>query len=216
MSTDSRPGSEFSAAPLPRSFYEPSAKVVAPRLLGHFLLRRTPEGMWAGGEIVECEAYLNDDPACHGFRGETQRNRSMFGAPGHAYVYFIYGNYFCFNAVCSGRGTAEAVLIRAIEPTINVDWMCRNRPVPSLHGLTSGPAKLCLALQIDRRLDGADITVGSSSVIVAANPERNTFLRRRGPRAVAPRIGLSIGQEALLRFLLAGSQCVSRRAQPAA
>src|SRR6185503_17865820 len=76
-------------APLPASFYEPSAEFVAPKLLGHFLLRRTAEGAWAGGPIVEAEAYLANDPACHGFRQETARNRSMYGPPGRAYVYFI-------------------------------------------------------------------------------------------------------------------------------
>jgi DNA-3-methyladenine glycosylase len=79
--------------PLPRSFYEPSARVVAERLLGHWLIRNAPEGA-CGGAIVEIEAYLADDPACHGYRGETTRNRSMYGPPGHAYVYLIYGMHF--------------------------------------------------------------------------------------------------------------------------
>ena len=134
--------------PLPASFYEPSAKVVAPRLLGHFLVRRSPEGL-AGGVIVETEAYLTDDPSCHGFRRETPRNRSMYGPPGRAYVYFIYGNYYCFNAVCAPAGVAEAVLVRAIEPAFGVAWMQANRPVAGARELTSGPAKFCLALDIE-------------------------------------------------------------------
>src|SRR5688572_539978 len=86
-------------APLPQSFYAPSAEAVAPRLLGHWLVRAMPTG-FSGGLIVETEAYLAKDPACHGFKRETPRNRSMYGLPGRAYVYFIYGNHWCFNAVC--------------------------------------------------------------------------------------------------------------------
>ena len=99
---------------LPQSFYEPSAEVVAPRLLGQWLIRKTPNG-FCGGPIVETEAYLIDDPASHGFVGETVRNRVMYGPPGRAYVYLIYGAHFCVNADCQGVGRAEAVLIRAIE-----------------------------------------------------------------------------------------------------
>src|SRR5689334_11176973 len=149
------PRSSFSPVPLPASFYEPSAELVAQKLLGHFLLRRTPGGAWTGGAIIEAEAYLANDPACHGFRRETVRNRSMYGPPGRAYVYFIYGNYFCFNAVCSRRGTAEAVLIRAIEPMFGENWMRQNRPVANRLQLTSGPSKLCLALHIERDFDAA-------------------------------------------------------------
>src|SRR5207244_5692567 len=94
-------------APLPKSFYEPSAKVVAPRLLGHWLIRNTPGGP-CGGAIVETEAYLSDDSASHGFPGPTPRNTAMFGAPGHGYVYLIYGYHFCVNAVCRPSGIAEA------------------------------------------------------------------------------------------------------------
>src|ERR1043165_4586226 len=155
-----------SPVPLPRSFYEPPAEHVAPRLLGHFLLRRTSEGMWAGGVIVETEAYLANDPACHGYRRETPRNRSMYGPPGHAYVYFIYGNYFCFNAVCAPAGVAEAVLIRAIEPTLGEEWMSANRPVCETRERTSGPAKLCLALDIGREHDGLDVCDVNSGLVI--------------------------------------------------
>ena len=197
--------------PLPSAFFVPSAGIVAPRLLGHFLLRRTPDDSWAGGAIVETEAYLADDPACHGFRGETARNRSMFGPPGRAYVYFIYGNYFCCNAVCAAPGVGEAVLIRAIEPTFGVEWMQQNRPVPKPRELTSGPAKLCLALDIQRPLDGANLCSLESDFIVAKNPDVKKFLREHGPVVTTTRIGLSVAAHLPLRFYLDGSEFVSRR-----
>ncbi len=197
--------------PLSASFYEPSAAIVAPKLLGHFLLRRAPDDSWAGGAIVETEAYLADDPACHGFRGETARNRSMFGPPGRAYVYFIYGNYFCCNAVCAPHGVGEAVLIRAIEPMINAEWMQQNRPAVKPHELTSGPAKLCLALAIERPLDGASLFSPESDLIIARNPDVRRFTRARGPVITTTRIGLSVAADLPLRFYLQGSEFVSRR-----
>src|SRR5512140_3389595 len=112
--------------PLPRRFYQPSAKVVAPALLGHWLIRKTANGL-CGGVIVETEAYLVGDPACHGAPGPTARNRVMFGAPGHGYVYLIYGNYYCMNAVCRPAGVAEAVLIRALEVAFGEKFMRQRR-----------------------------------------------------------------------------------------
>lgn len=201
-----------SPSPLPFSFYEPSAELVAPKLLGHFLLRRTPDGTWAGGAIVETEAYLVNDPACHGFRGETARNRSIYGPPGRAYIYFIYGNYFCCNAVCAHQGVAEALLIRAIEPTFGEEWMMKNRPVTKLRELTSGPAKLCLALDIEREFDGADLCSLKSDLIIAKNPSLKKFLREHGPVVTTTRIGLSVAEHMPLRFYLGGSEFVSKRA----
>jgi len=197
--------------PLPASFYEPSAERVAPKLLGHFLLRRTPGGTWAGGTIVETEGYLANDPACHGFRRQTPRNRSMYGPPGRGYVYFIYGNYFCFNAVCAHKEIAEAVLIRAIEPTFGAEWMEQNRPVVKPRELTSGPSKLCLALHIEREFDGGDLCSLNSSLIIAENPDVKKLLRTRGPVVTATRIGLSVAEHLPLRFYLEGSDFVSRR-----
>ena len=135
--------------PLPRSFYEPSAKVVARRLLGHWLLRQTAEGL-CGGPIVETEAYLEGDAACHAASGLSARNRVMFGRPGHAYVYFIYGAHYCVNAVCLPGGRAEAVLIRAVEPSLGEDLLRKRRPALLPRELASGPAKLCQAMAIDR------------------------------------------------------------------
>jgi DNA-3-methyladenine glycosylase len=199
--------------PLPASFYEPSAEFVAPQLLGHFLLRRAPDGTWAGGPIVESEAYLANDPACHGFRRETARNRSMYGPPGRAYVYFIYGNYFCFNTVCARQGIAEAVLVRAIEPRVGAEWMQRNRPVSAVRELTAGPSKLCLALNIEREFDGVNLCTLNSELIVAENPDVKCFVRERGGITIATRIGLSVAAHMPLRFYLEGSEFVSKRSR---
>jgi DNA-3-methyladenine glycosylase len=195
--------------PLPREFYEPTADVVAPALLGHWLLRKTPRG-WAGGAIVETEAYLVGDPACHAYVGRTKRNKVMWGPPGFAYVYLIYGNHFCLNAVCRAEGTAEAVLIRAIEPSWGLDFMLRNRKV-TLHQLTSGPGKLCAALAVDRGHDGVDLSSASSPLIMARNPDRPAFLGEAGLITITSRIGLTKAADLQLRFCLEQSPFVSRK-----
>jgi DNA-3-methyladenine glycosylase len=166
--------------PLSRHCYEPSAKVVAPALLGHWLIRNTPNGP-CGGPIVETEAYLVGDPACHGAPGPTARNRVMFGAPGHGYVYLIYGFYFCMNAVCQPRD------------------------------LTNGPGKLCLAMDIDRGLDGVDLCDAGSPLFIARNPAVEEFRKERGPIVITTRIGLTKAADLALRFYLEGSAFVSQR-----
>jgi DNA-3-methyladenine glycosylase len=196
--------------PLPRSFYLPSARQVAPKLLGHWLLRRTPEGL-AGGRIVETEAYVKDDPACHAYIGRTNRNRVMWGHPGHAYVYLIYGFYFCFNAVCRPEDHAEAVLIRAVDVAFGQEWMLQNRPVQRETHLTSGPGKLCVALQIDRSLDGADLCDPNSPVFIAQNEALRAFRRQTGPVVTTTRIGLTQAADWPLRYYLQGSPFVSKR-----
>lgn len=196
--------------PLTRRFYEPSAKVVAPALLGHWLIRNTPDGL-CGGPIVETEAYLAGDPACHGAPGLTARNRIMFGLPGHGYVYFIYGNYFCMNAVCQPPGVAEAVLIRAIEVAVGEERMRQRRQVDAVRDLTNGPGKLCLALGIDRRLDGVDLCDTTSPLFIARNPAAKDFRRKREPIVTGTRIGLTKAAHLPLRFYLEGSPFVSQR-----
>jgi len=196
-------------------FYEPTAKVVAPRLLGHWLLRRTEQGL-SGGIIVETEAYLVNDPACHGYKRESPRNRAMYGPPGHAYVYFIYGNHWCFNAVCRPRGVAEAVLVRAIEPGLGVEWMQRQRTVHKPADLTNGPAKFCEALDIDRAMDHADLCSLDSPVFIAENTERTKLLRKFGPVVTTTRIGITQAADWPLRFYLQGSAFISRRVRAAA
>jgi DNA-3-methyladenine glycosylase len=196
--------------PLPRGFYEPSADVVATKLLGQLLVRKTRRGP-CGGVIVETEAYVQGDAAAHSFRGETPRSRIMFGPPGHAYVYFIYGNHWCVNAVCRPKGIAEAVLIRAIEPAIGLDIMEGMRRVMNPLQLTNGPGKLCAAMGIDRSLNGADLCDEHSPLFIAQNPRRAAFLRRCGPVKITTRIGITKAAALPLRFFLEKSAFVSRR-----
>jgi DNA-3-methyladenine glycosylase len=197
-------------SPLPQSFYAPSAAVVARRLLGHWLIRQTGLGL-CGGPIVETEAYLKDDPACHGFAGQTSRNRVMYGPSGRAYVYFIYGNHFCVNAVCRAAGHAEAVLIRAVEPEFGVEILRANRAGRPDAELTNGPGKLCAALQIDRKLDGADLCDAGAPLLIARHPQARVFRKLRGPIVTATRVGITRAADLPLRFYLEGSSCVSRR-----
>jgi DNA-3-methyladenine glycosylase len=197
--------------PLPPSFYEPSAAEVAPLLLGHWLVRQTPSGL-CGGPIVEVEAYLENDPASHGFVGLTARNRVIYGPPGRAYVYFIYGVHFCVNAVCRRAGCAEAVLIRALEATKGLETMRQNRPAATTFALTNGPGKLCSALAIDSALNGVDLCDAASPLFIARNPRQAQFRLRRGPVASSVRIGISKAAGWPLRFYLSGSPFLSRPA----
>jgi DNA-3-methyladenine glycosylase len=197
-------------SPLPRSFFAPSAAVVARRLLGHWLIRRTAAG-FCGGPIVETEAYLQEDPASHGFAGETARNRTMYGPPGRAYVYFIYGNHFCVNAVCRRAGKAEAVLIRAVEAQFGLEILRANRPGHADFQLTNGPGKLCAALGIQRELDGADLCDAESPLLLARHPNARRFRRFRAPAVVTRRVGISKAADWPLRFSLEGSRYLSRR-----
>jgi DNA-3-methyladenine glycosylase len=202
------PAPRFTA--LPRSFYEPSASAVAPLLLGHWLIHHTREGP-VGGVIVETEAYLADDPASHAYRGETARNRSMFGPPGHAYLYFIYGNHWCFNAVCGARGVGEAVLVRAIEPVFGLDRMRARRRVVADQQLANGPGKLCAALGLDRGFDGVNLCDANSPLLIAANPDRKKLMAGQGAVTISSRIGISKAAHLPLRFHVRGNIHISCR-----
>lgn len=208
MSSAHEPPPQFS--PLPRSFFMPSAESVAPKLLGHWLVRRSEDGL-AGGIIVEVEAYLREDPACHAFKGETDRVKSMYGPPGHSYVYLIYGFHYCMNTVCMPAGKAEGVLLRALHPLWGIEKMRERRKDVVERHLTSGPGKLCAALGITRKLDGTDLCSPESPIFVAENPTRRNTIKELGPVVQTTRIGISQAAEWPLRWYLRGSHYVSKK-----
>ncbi|MGV3771604.1 MAG: DNA-3-methyladenine glycosylase [Verrucomicrobiales bacterium] len=196
--------------PLPIDFYEPSAAEVAPALLGHFLLRFTASGP-VGGLIVETEAYIRNDPACHADRGKTKRTEVIFGPPGRSYVYLIYGFYHCFNAVCLPEGLAEAVLIRAIEPMWGLETMRQLRRSQNDLQLTSGPGKLCVAMGINRSHNALNLADRQSEIIMGRNPDLDESRQRLGPMITTTRIGINVAADLPLRFYLDGSAHVSRK-----
>jgi DNA-3-methyladenine glycosylase len=186
-----------------RSFFARSVHVVAPELVGAELY---VDGV--GGVITEVEAYDPEDPAAHGYRGKTERNASMFGPPGHAYVYRSYGIHWCLNLVCEDEGVASAVLVRALEPTRGVEEMRARRGVLEARLLASGPGRLCQALGVTREHDGLPL-------------DRPPFeLRERASEPVVvagPRIGITRAADRPWRYGLAGSRFLSRgfpRASP--
>ncbi len=196
-------------ATLPVSFYRRPAEAVAPDLLGRFLVREAPEGRLVL-RIVEVEAYLGgDDPASHAFRGETARNRAMFLAGGHAYVYFVYGMHFCVNVVCGPAGTPHAVLLRAGEAVAGADAMAARRGLGSRASarlLAGGPARLCEALGIDRAFDRASLRRGELRLTEGEPPAAGEIVR-------GARIGVDYAGEAAgwpLRFGVPGSAALSR------
>ena len=181
---------------LSKGFFARSVHDVAPELIGATLL---VDGV--GGLVVEVEAYDQEDPASHAYRGPTPRNASMFGPAGHAYVYRSYGIHWCLNLVCGGEGVAEAVLVRALEPTHGLERMEERRRTDNPRLLCSGPGRLCEALGVTREQDGLPL-------------DRPPFELRARPRQVevvrAPRIGITRAAELPWRYVLAGSRFVSR------
>lgn len=190
------------ARPLDRSFFARDALEVAPALLHKVLVAGD-----GAGRIVEVEAYRGaEDPASHGHRGPTDRNRVMFGPPGHLYVYFTYGMHWCANVVAGSDGECSAVLIRALEPLWGVDEMRTRRPAARrATDLCSGPAKLCAALGVTGDDNGADLCRPDARVFVADDGADAPDDVARGPR-----IGISVAQELPWRFAVASSSHLSR------
>jgi DNA-3-methyladenine glycosylase len=195
-----------------REFFENPPEFVAPRLLGNLLVARSADGDVLAGRIVEVEAYLGPhneppDPAAHTHRGPTPRNLVLFGPAGHAYLYSIYGKYFCANISCEREGLAGGILLRALEPVMGISQMALNRGLdknapPRM--IASGPSRLCLALGLTRLLhNGLDITSAASALQVRDDgcPEAEVV--------ITPRIGIKHAVDWPLRFALRGHSCVS-------
>jgi DNA-3-methyladenine glycosylase len=202
MTSASRASFPPSENPLPQSFYSHSPEVVARALLGKLLIRHL-KGERLTGRIIEVEAYLGlTDPASHAVRGLTPNNAVLFGPPGHAHVYFIYGMYYCLNVGCHLEGEAGGVLIRALDPIDGLDTMARLRSLP-VHAkpkpklLTGGPGRLCQALGITRKTDnGVDVTSADSTIQIADDGTRP------GEIQITPRIGIRKAVDMPLRFLI--------------
>ena len=194
---------------LSRSFYDRDPRVVGPDLLGKILVRKQGKRKLTA-RVVEVEAYLGaDDPAAHASIGKTPRNAVLFGPPGHAYVYFIYGNHYCLNVSCLPDGTPGGILFRALEPVQGVDEMFKLRGISrdsDLRKLTTGPGRLAAAFAITRERDnGKDLTNARSDLQIADDggspPEVLT----------TKRVGIKKAVEMPLRYVIAGSRFVSGR-----
>jgi len=228
--TPQKPPEAFARlAPLPRTFYARDPRTVARELLGMILIRRiasaTSRDTLLAGRIVETEAYLGSgDAAAHAFRGPTPRNAVLFGPPGHAYVYFIYGNYDCTNVSCQPEGKAGCVLLRALEPLCGLEAMASRRGIAlggtaphhapaqaQLRRLTAGPGCLSQALGIRRaEHNGCDLCSRSSGLYIAAEAVSPADDKAVGRRILAtPRINVPRAPHPPWRYLLAGNPYVS-------
>jgi DNA-3-methyladenine glycosylase len=204
----------LAAPPLAREFFDRDAITVGRELLGKLLIRREGRRLLAG-RIVEDEAYLGAvDPAAHAYTGRTIRNAVLFGPPGHAYIYFIYGNHYCANVSCMPDGEAEGVLLRALEPVLGLQAMAETRglelteesPISQLRLISSGPGRMSEALGITRARDnGKDLTTQKSNLWFADDGYRPERV------AVTARVGIRKAVEEPLRFVIAGNPYVSGR-----
>jgi len=196
--------------PLPKDFYARDPRAVSRDLLGKVLVRRQERELLSA-RIVEVEAYLGkDDPAAHSASGRTARNFVLFGPPGLTYVYFIYGNHYCFNVSCLPDGEAGGVLFRALEPISGIEQMAEARDITlddatDLRKLTSGPGRLAEAFGITRERDNEkDLTSRKSDLSIVDDGFRPQSI------AITPRIGITKAAERPLRFFIAGSKFVSK------
>ena len=189
---------------LQKSFFREPTIEVAKKLLGKFIVSKTPKGVIVG-KIVETEAYLQNDPASHSFCGKTNRNSPMFDSAGTSYVYFTYGMYYCFNVVTNKKNIGEAVLIRAIEPIRGIELIKKNRKVPKNKDLTNGPAKLTLALGINKNFNGINLLDEKSPLKLMKDKVENFEIIE------TKRIGISKGCKMPYRFYIKGSKWISRK-----
>lgn len=201
--------SKRSLRPLDRAFFGRNPRRVARELLGKVLVRKS-DGLSLAARIVEVEAYLGEkDPAAHAAAGNTPRNSVLFGPPGYAYVYFIYGNHYCLNVSCEREGKAGCVLFRALEPVAGIDEMACARGITvssarDLPRLTSGPGRMAQAFGITRARDnGSDLTSRRSSLWIGDDGFRAKNI------LVTPRIGISKAVEQPLRYIVADNPFVS-------
>jgi DNA-3-methyladenine glycosylase len=201
----------LTAPPLPHAFYARPTLEVARALLGKTLWRHTAEGP-AAGIVVETEAYVSaSDAAAHGYQRATPRTATMYGPPGHAYVYFTYGMHYCLNCVTEPAGVGAAVLLRAVQPTHGLDLMRARRPAGTTdRDLARGPARLCQALALTIADNGLDLT--GDRLWLAETPGWPDAV----PIATSPRVGIRRAAELPWRFFIAGSPWVSGRAVAAA
>lgn len=194
-------GSKRGESTLPKDFYAREVNLVARELVGCRLMHED-----VGGVIVETEAYNSNDPACHAYRGETKRNRVMFGPPGRAYVYFTYGMHHLLNIVCEREGEPAAVLLRALEPREGIESMRTRRvPVRNLKQLTNGPGKLCQALGINLEQNGIPVYRGKLKIFPPDTEWQGTGI------VTAPRIGIRVGTRRKWRYCAKGSSFLSRK-----
>ena len=196
---------DWPGKPLPRSFFDQAATLVAPQLLNKILAAADGRA----GRIVEVEAYRGAlDPAAHTFRGKTPRNATMFGPPGHMYVYFTYGMHWCCNCVCGPAGNGCGVLIRALEPMHGLAQMRVDRPrITRDRDLCRGPARLTQAMGINGTHDGMDL-IGASGEFTIVDDGMSPPKDLKG----GPRIGISVGKDLPWRWSMPGSRYVSGKA----
>lgn len=191
--------------PLPAEFYRRNTLTVAKELLGKVIIRLSGK-QFLSAMITETEAYIGDhDPASHSYQKITDRNKIMYDTGGKVYVYFIYGNYYCFNIVTGKRGEGNAVLVRAAEPLNGIERMKKARgKTLGLHELTNGPAKLCIALGIDREFYGEDVTE-KKKIFISMNKVKKDITV-----CTSKRIGINTGEDLPYRFFIKDNPFVTR------
>ena len=187
-----------------RSFFEREVTVVARELLGAYVHRRLGD-VELIGRIVETEAYHQSDPASHSYRGMTERNKIMFGEAGFAYVYFTYGMHYCANVVSGSVGSAEAILLRALEPVSGTETMFqRRKKARTEKDLLSGPGKLCEAFSISRQENGTDLITSDDLFLTRGKITKGEKI------GVTSRVGITVAMEKQWRFFIKGNPFISK------